>query len=196
MRKKWILVLAAGCLLLGLAGCGEKEFDRTTVEIKKNGHIVQTIVEDFSEPYYDLEELQTTIENECGAYNEAAGEKKAVAFLDAEEKDGVLTAKLEYKNAAAYAGFNKKALFCGTIQEAYQSGYDLAVTLRSAQEDGKTVGKAELLEMSKAHVLIIREAVDVRVWDKVLCYSDDVMPREDNSLRVTDQEMLTYIVFQ
>ena len=43
------------CLAAMLTGCGrEPEVTETTIEVKKNGQEVHTIIEDFSESYYNL----------------------------------------------------------------------------------------------------------------------------------------------
>lgn len=195
MRKWLSLMLMISCALFSLTGCGSAAPERTTVEVKKNGHVTHTIVEDFTESYYDLEGLKDTIEEACEAYNGAMG-SELVTLEEAEVEDGVLTAVMDYRSASAYAGFNRQALFTGTVKEAYDAGYDLNQTLYSAQEDGGTIGKEGLLNLPKAHILVIREAIDVRVWDKVLYRSDDVILQEDGSLIVTDSGKLSFIVFK
>ena len=195
MRKWLSLMLMISCVLFSLTGCGSAAPERTTVEVKKNGHVTHTIVEDFTESYYDLEGLKDTIEEACEAYNGAMG-SELVTLEEAEVEDGVLTAVMDYRSASAYAGFNRQALFTGTVKEAYDAGYDLNQTLYSAQEDGGTIGKEGLLNLPKAHILVIREAIDVRVWDKVLYRSDDVILQEDGSLIVTDSGKLSFIVFK
>ncbi len=195
MRKWLSLMLMISCALFSLTGCGSAAPERTTVEVKKNGHVTHTIVEDFTESYYDLEGLKDTIEEACEAYNGAMG-SELVTLEEAEVEDGVLTAVMDYRSASAYAGFNRQALFTGTVKEAYDAGYDLNQTLYPAQEDGGTIGKEGLLNLPKAHILVIREAIDVRVWDKVLYHSDDVILQEDGSLTVTDSGKLSFIVFK
>lgn len=195
MRKWLSLMLMISCALFSLTGCGAAAPERTTVEVKKNGHVTHTIVEDFTESYYDLEGLKDTIEEACEAYNGAMG-SELVTLEEANVEDGVLTAVMDYRSASAYAGFNRQALFTGTVKEAYDAGYDLNQTLYSAQEDGGTIGKEGLLNLPKAHILVIREAIDVRVWDKVLYHSDDVILQEDGSLTVTDSGKLSFIVFK
>lgn len=195
MRKWLSLMLMISCVLFSLTGCGAAAPERTTVEVKKNGHVTHTIVEDFTESYYDLEGLKDTIEEACEAYNGTMG-SELVTLEEAEVEDGVLTAVMDYRSASAYAGFNRQALFTGTVKEAYDAGYDLNQTLYSAQEDGGIIGKEGLLNLPKAHILVIREAIDVRVWDKVLYHSDDVIRQDDGSLTVTDSGKLSFIVFK
>ena len=114
MRKWLSLMLMISCALFSLTGCGSAAPERTTVEVKKNGHVTHTIVEDFTESYYDLEGLKDTIEEACEAYNGAMG-SELVTLEEAEVEDGVLTAVMDYRSASAYAGFNRQALFTGTV---------------------------------------------------------------------------------
>lgn len=198
MRKHFILLLAAISMVLQLAGCGSDNLaaTETTIELKKNGSVVHTIVEAFAEEYYDLDELKSSIQSACDEYNELAGDG-AVELGSTELQDGKLKVIMNYKSASAYAGFNKQALFAGTVQDAYNAGYDLNVTLLCADSEVGAVGKEELLEMGDKHMIIVREAVDVKAWDKVLYYSDDVIAREDDrTVMVTDSNSLTYIVFE
>ncbi len=68
------------CLAAMLTGCGrEPEVTETTIEVKKNGQVVHTIIEDFSESYYNLDELESTIQQACDTYNASAGKRSGCA---------------------------------------------------------------------------------------------------------------------
>lgn len=196
-----LLLMVSVCMTAVLAGCGDSgraaETDSTTIEVKKNGSVTHTIIEDFSaEEYYDLERLKSAIQETCDAYNAGAG-GDAVMVKNAEVTDTKVKVVMEYKDTAAYAGYNQQALFTGTVKDAFNAGYDLNVTLLSAKEEGKTIGKEELLGMGEKDIVIVREAVDVRVWGRVLYYSDDVLPTSDaKTATVTDANVLTYIIFE
>ncbi|MDO4332238.1 MAG: hypothetical protein Q4C58_06060 [Eubacteriales bacterium] len=198
MRKSLALMLASVVMMLGLAGCGsgESAVTATTIEIRKDGSVIHTIVEEFSEDYYDVEALGREIQDACDSYNATAG-SGAVATGEVEVTDGVLTVQMTYQNASAYAGFNKQALFTGSVKDAYNAGYDLDVTLYSIQDDGEAIGKEDLLNMGEKHIVILREAVDVRVWNKVLYVSGDVVKTGDSRLvMVGGGNELSYIVFE
>lgn len=198
MRKGLAFLLAALILTAGLTGCGSSDspVTETTIEVKKNGSVVHTIVEDFSEDYYDLGALEATIQSACDSYNATAGEG-SVTVGEALETEGVLTVAMTYKDSSAYAGFNRQAMFAGTVKDAYNAGYDLNVTLLSAQNEGESIGKEQLLGMGEKHIVIIRDALNVKVWDKILYYSEDVVQTQDaKTVTVTDGNMLTYIIFE
>ena len=50
--------------------------------------------------------------------------------------------------------------------------------------------------MGEKHIAVVREAVNVRVWDKVQYGSEDVEATANaKTVSVTDADMLTYILF-
>ncbi len=196
MRNKIVPVLAAAGLAIGLAGCGSGDLavTETTIELKKDGSVVHTIVEEFTEDYYDVGRLQEMIQTSCDSYN--AGEEPGVAVEEITNEGGVMRVKMSYPDAAAYAGFNQSALFLGTVKEAYNAGYDLNVTLVSMEDRETAIGKEDILGMGEKHIAIVREAVDVRVWNRVLYASGDVLPTGDaKTVLVGDSNALTYLIF-
>ena len=113
-----------------------------------------------------------------------------------ENDDHTVTVVMQYADASAYSAFNKLALFVGTVKDAFNAGYDLNVTLSSLKGDGEQIGKEDLLKMGEKHIAVVREAVNVRVWDKVRYGSEDVKATANaKTVSVTDADMLTYILF-
>ena len=198
MTRKWIMrALCILCLAAMLTGCGrEPEVTETTIEVKKNGQVVHTIIEDFSESYYNMDELESTIQQACDTYNASAGKEAVVLKAAKENDDHTVTVVMQYADASAYSAFNKLALFVGTVKDAFNAGYDLNVTLSSLKGDGEQIGKEDLLKMGEKHIAVVREAVNVRVWDKVRYGSEDVEATANaKTVSVTDADMLTYILF-
>lgn len=201
MRKGFILLLVSVVLTAILTGCGgsgeSAAAQTTTIELKKNGGVTHTIVESFSEEYYDLEALKNTMQEACDAFNTGAG-GEAVKVESVTENDGGVTVVMQYEDTSAYAGFNKQALFSGTVKDAFNAGYDLDVSLSAAGEKGAVIGRQDLLNMGEKNIVIVREAVNVKVWGKkILYYSDDVAPAADTkTVTVTDGTVLTYIIFE
>ena len=81
MTRKWIMrALCILCMAAMMTGCGrEPEVTETTIEVKKNGQVVHTIIEDFSESYYNLDELEKTIQQARDTSN--ASDAKGTALL-------------------------------------------------------------------------------------------------------------------
>lgn len=196
MSKRTALFLCLICMTFFLQGCAQNTvYSETTLNIKKNGAIVNTIVEDFSQDYYQLEGLVSMMEKECTSYNESTG-KELVKIQNVEENNNIITAVMEYEDSAAYAGFNRTAFFVGTIAQAYNAGYDLNIELLCADGSDIPYGKEELLSMGEHHMVIMREAMNVQLFGDVVAYSDDVMEiGSSRKVMVTDSENLSYIVF-
>jgi len=197
MRKFLIIMLSIVCLMT-MAACGNQQsaVTETTIEVKRNGSVVHTIVEEFAEEYYSLEDLTQEIHSACEAYNAAAG-KERVVTESIELNDGILKVVMCYEDVSDYSSFNQVALFSGTIQKAIDSGYHLQVNLLPADGGEISIGPKELYEMKNAHLLILREAVNVIVWDDVLYYTSNVMETDDpERVMVMEQDALSYIVFK
>ena len=197
MPKFMMRILTVLCFAVFLAGCGGEvgTVSRTAIELKKNGSVVHTIVDDFAESYYDIEELKNTIVQACDTYNDAAG-KEAVKMESAEAADGTATVVMTYDSAQSYSDFNRQALFAGTVKDAFKAGYDLNVTLFPVREGETAIKKDELLGMGEKKIAIVREAVDVKVWGKIRYLSEDAVLGDDaDTASVTDENSLTYILF-
>ena len=194
MRKMVLLLLTAALLLAGCGGDKDTE-EATNLEFRKNGQVVHTIVEDFSASYYSLDELMSEVSSQADTYNGTAGSKR-ITVDSAEVKDGVITMVMTFQSAADYSSFYRQALFCGTVKEAFDAGYDLDVTLKSVKEDGTTVGRQDILEMGERHIIVLREAVTVRPWADILYVSGDVEAAGSREAASTDPQALSYIIFR
>lgn len=194
MRKMVLLLLAAAFLL---AGCGGNESteDVTSLDFRKNGEVVHTIVEDFSASYYSLEELQSEVQAQVDAYNKNAG-KERITVDSAEVADGVITMVMTFQGAEDYSSFYRQALFCGTVRDAFNAGYDLDVSLVSAQEDGASIGRQDILEMGDRHIIVVREPLVIKPYGDILYASADVEISGNRKATVTDPQALSYIIFK
>ena len=198
MKKISLFLLAVCGIALLMAGCSSKETeeDVSTLELKKNGEIVHTIVEDFGESYYDLDELKSSTEEMIADYNSSAGADR-VKLNSAQTQDGVVRLVMTFKSSEDYSGFYRQALFSGTVKEAFGAGYDLDVTLNSVKEEGTTISKQDILDMGDKHVAIVRENINIRPYGDILYMSSDVTLGADGKTAVvTNGESLSYIIFK
>ncbi len=199
MRKAFAAVLTAAALFAA-AGCGgvdgDPPPDRSLLQIKKNGRVEQTIVEPFDREYYDLEELEDMIQQSCQEYNDRMGRGR-VSAKRASLEDGVLTVEMRYKSAEDFADFNGQAMFVGTVDQARDAGYQLDMSLESADAQLPGADLRTLLSMGDSHLLLWRGEGDVSVWGEILYYSSGVELSEDDlqTVTFTDPEKLSMIVF-
>ena len=157
MKKMNLFLLTVLGAALLLSGCGSKaeEEETTTLELKKNGEIVQSIIEDFGESYYDLDELKSTTESMIAGYNESAGSDN-IKLQSAEVTDGVVHLVMTFRKSEDYTGLYRQALFSGTVKDAFNAGYDLDITLNSVKEEGATINKQDILDMGEKHIAVVR----------------------------------------
>ena len=191
MKKMNLFLLTVLGAALLLSGCGSKaeEEETTTLELKKNGEIVQSIIEDFSESYYDLDELKSTTESMIAGYNESAGSDN-IKLQSAEVTDGVVHLVMTFRKSEDYTGLYRQALF-------FNAGYDLDITLNSVKEEGATINKQDILDMGEKHIAVVRETTTVKTYGDILYISDDVtMGPDDRTATVTNGESLSYIIFK
>ena len=74
MMKKFIMMGVLMSLAVIATACGNKTQTEdggqiTSISIEKNGSIENTIVEDFSQSYYELDSLSAMIEQDIEAYH-------------------------------------------------------------------------------------------------------------------------------
>ncbi len=167
----------------------------TTLEFKKNGQVVHTIVEDFSADYYDLDELETDVKSQIEEYNTRVGSDR-ISLDSSELEDGTLTMVMTFQGAEDYSSFYRQALFCGTVKAAFEAGYDLDIELNSAQEEGTTINKQDILDMGERHIIVVREAIHLKPYADILYASGDVEVTGDRDAVVTDGQSLSYIIFR
>ena len=177
MKKKQIVGLLLTAVMC-LAGCGNAVIQTDTLSLLKDGTATYTIISDFSEDYYDLEELKVMAQEEVTAYG------SGVQITEAVVEEGVLNFQYTFDTLSHYAGFMENACYQSTVEQAIKAGYKSDTHLASAK-DGNTILMND--ERIQRHQLFVwNEAVTVRCSGNVLYYSGnlklkgktDVVPKE------------------
>ena len=148
MVKRIKAIFMSVCMAWLLCACDMigGNVDTTTVSFQKDGGVTQIIVEDFSQPYYNAEELERDIASKIAEYNANAGVEDAIVLKDVKlGENKVINVKIEFKNSTDYKMFNEKELFCGTVADAYKEGYEFT-TMRDAAQEGLVLSAADVLE--------------------------------------------------
>lgn len=123
--KKIMVVAMMAVMIITFSGCGKagdvSKLGKTSITVKKNGAVVNTIIEDFAENYYDTAELQEMTENEVNAFIVSNGEGSAE--LDSiENDDGKVKMVINFGSADNYADFNGETFEYETVSDAILSG--------------------------------------------------------------------------
>lgn len=182
--KKVGSILITMCAV-ALTACAGNEVVNTeddskvsSITINKDGSVESTIVEDFSQDYYDVEELKTMIEDAVAEYKSQDSSAK-VSLKKCERQADIVNVVMEYGDYKAYTGFNEETFFVGTIKDAYEAGYDLDYTLHAVSDKTKKkeITKNDLISMGDYNITIIENfGVDERLEEttklRVNCYDD------------------------
>lgn len=196
--KKWKMLLLVGCIAGLLCACGMLggDVDTTTVSFDKDGKVTETIVEDFSQPYYDEEELKKDIATEISAYNSKSGDAEAITLGDVElGDDKMIRVEMNFKSCADYKAFNEKELFWGTVADAYSAGYEFT-SMRDAVQEGVVLSAADVLEKGEMHMVILEEAQQVIVPGKICYISDGVSVIEEKRAINLNEGQNAFIIYE
>jgi len=195
MRKLLAIILCC-IFILSLCSCKEEQitFDEPSVRVSKNGIITQTIVERFDKSYYNANELQSEIEKAINDYCLNGGGKDDVSLSDVHTDNGNVFVTLVFSSYEADKKFQGEDVFFGTVNEAYDNGYSLDISLLSV-EDGSVIGKSELMELKKNHILILSTPGLVNTYNKIVYVSPNVEVIDEKNVRIlSDSSGLAYIV--
>jgi hypothetical protein len=143
-----------------ISGCGSKGPAVTTLTIDKEGGVSGTIIEDFEEPYYDLNELTDMAAKEISAYNSDFLSEKV--FLDSaseDEENKKVTVMMHYNGTSDYSHFNQSFLFYGTVQEALDKGYNVSDKL--VDRNGNELGSDGIDANLENHIIITTDKTNI-----------------------------------
>ena len=192
--KKWRAVFLMVCVACLLCACQkETDVDTNTVIIDKKGQITEAIVEEFNQPYYDLDELKSNIEGQVASYNTQSSNEEAVSLDKIELTEQTVHVNITFADYNAYTGFNEKELFAGTVADAYSAGYEFP---QMKQTDGTAVSQADVLELGEKHVVILEEQQQVKVPGKITHISDGVSLVDDKTAVNLNEGQKAFIIYE
>ena len=180
MKKKKIVGLLLAATMC-LAGCSSAAIETDTLSLSDDGMATYTIISDFSEDYYDLEELKSMAQEEVTAYG------TGVQITEAVVEEGILRFQYAFDSLSHYAGFMGTTCYQATVGQALREGYKSDTQLTSAK-DGSTVQMKDAA-LQGYELLVWNESVAVRCDGNVLYYSSnlglkgktDVVPKEEST---------------
>lgn len=136
-----------------LMGCGIDRIDTTTISIDKDGRVTSTIIEDFGESNYDLQELRDMASREASVYNsDFMSDKVFLESTSQNEQTGDVTMVISYNSTSDYSHFNQVSLFYGTVSEALEKGYKISDQL--VDKDGNALEEEGINEHLEDHIII------------------------------------------
>ncbi len=184
-------------MMVFLTACGGKDLtktDATSVTVKKDGSVINVIFEDFSEGYYNIDELKNMAEDEVNAYNAQNGESKA-ELTSLEREDSNIKMVMKFASASDYTSFNSEQLMFGTVSELKLSGVNVDTNL--VDTNGVPVSSEDIAGiLDDQHVLVTENKGLVALPYKVKYTSKGVSLTDSSvaDLSQTAEGELTYIV--
>lgn len=216
MKKKVIALCLGTAAVSMLAACGSADVTENTVELKKNGKIVEYTMEDFAESYYDAEELKSFIQSEVDTYQEENEGSIKVSKSEVEDQTAYLT--IQYDSVDTFSDFNGIDCFAGSIVQARSAGYDFDadfIDVASGDSEADSEGSVDELEIlpvvpadivlqdDELKVFIIRDDVDIIVPGTIVYVSaehTEVTAGNTVSVNIedeeTDKDVLVYVLYK
>lgn len=210
--EKWKKISLLVLLGFILSGCGKTTVEVTTIAIQKDGTIEHTMVENFGEESVDT--LQSMMQEKVDIYNDDnSGTEGSITINTVETDEGMVKVVMTYPDAASFDGFMnmdvvavdpalRAPFFYGTVEDAYMQGYDMEISLESAEEGDGLQGKNDLLSMGKNKLIIYDNemnqgaAVQISTQEKPLYISDNVTVAGKNLVEVSETDKLAYILLE
>lgn len=184
MKTKYILTALLAAAVVMMWGCTTASLEavsQDTIELKDDQSLTYTIVTDFDEDYYDVDELTAMAEEETE--KSGLGIRVGSAFVT----DDVISFTYEMDSADDYQTFMETSCYLGTIATALSDSYKLQVTVTSVKDQTQSI----LADVSHTgySLFIWNEIIAVRCPGKVMYYSTnleltddyDVVPAADST---------------
>ena len=210
MGKKKAIGLVMMLLLSTLlfTGCSKETVyvpvTENTIEVTEEGRLIGYIVEPFEKEYYDITELETMVRSEIDDYNSAKQDLVTEAgrvpilvekVMMAEDGSKKAVVALNFQNAAVCADYTGCEIFLGTVAEAKTAGYELENQL-TAVKGGEALAGEQMQKEESKQILILKDAVSVRVTGKVQYLSANAKKTAEGFVDCTADEELKYIIYK
>ena len=168
-----LTVLSLSGLMLAMTACSYLKGypDANTIEFLKSGSLRETSVEEYSEEYYDLEELRNLIMDSVNSYNEENENAINIDLYDV--KGRTVRLVMTYRDTAAYEAFNTQPLFAGSV-EGYGREIPAEVVFYEKGEDQALKETGEKPDLSGMTLYVVTEPVDVITDGQIEYVSGDV----------------------
>ncbi len=188
-----LICISMTCMIL--AGCG-KEYDIPqsglgSVDISKDGRVDAVLLDDFSKDEYVESELKAYIDTELSSYNSIHG-AGSITFNGSELNDGIMKVKLSFASLEDYDAFMPDSLFTGTVQEAYDKGYDMDQALAVADTPEHIIGKNDLMNMADQRIMVFSGKKSIKVPGRIKYYTQSMKQTGEDTVEASEDG--TYII--
>ncbi len=192
-RKRIVVMILASCLFFVLSGCGKTSYDATTIEFRKDGHIIEHIVEEFPASMYDEAEWEAEAKSLISDHN--ASGRGQIELNDVVYENDILKCSLDYEDDDAYYYFNEQPIFYGTIADAIKAGYSLMVPVTEV-ETGNSIGADRLKLMKESNIVILSGQTKFKLCKPAKYISENVQLDPKGKSGSITNDNACYLVFE
>ena len=207
-----------GILAAALALCGcSSSIEETTAVVSKDGKVTSYLFEQFSQSYYDKDELEQYIEEEIEKYV-SDNPEASIKLSKLKLSDDTLRAQIEFGTDDDYAGFNSVTFYNASVVQAMSDGYEFDVDFYDITDSVETeadnssdssddayvpatVSLDDITADTQNKVIITDENIDIRVKGKILYVSEPkakLLSKDTVSLpklEEGDEKEMIYIIY-
>lgn len=200
--KKFIVIGIFMILSTCMVGCGSDSSKDdelvTSVSIQKDGTLKGVIVEDFDKSYYNVTALTSMIQEAIADYDKQnITAQITLESCELVENDAKVKVIINYDSPQSYMDFNSETIFVGTIQEAYEAGYDMDLELYSvSDEPSAPLTKQEILNMGTEHIVIMEENMRVKCYGNILYIGNGVSLVSKKVADMENTDGLSALIFK
>lgn len=172
-KKQLIFIILLVMTIVMTAGCSGQSAelaDKSSIRVFSDGHIEARIVESFEQDYYNESELMEMVTEEITTYNIKRG-GEPIKVLSEELVNQQMILELSFEDSESFNDYMPDTIFFGTVNDAYQEGYDFNRSLSVVGKDGATIGKKDLLNMAKHKLIIYTGETPLLAPNKITYYS-------------------------
>lgn len=194
-----ILMILSACMV----GCGSESSKEdelvTSVSIQKDGTLKGIIVEEFDESYYNVAALTEMIQEAISDYDRQNSTAQIVLeSCELVENDTKVKVVISYDSAQSYTDFNSETIFVGTVQEAYEAGYDMDLELYAVSDEKplEPITKQEILNMGTEHIVIMEENMRVKCYGNILYIGKGVNLVSRKTADMENTDGLSALIFK
>ncbi len=171
-RRITVISMIAACVFISACTGGYEtpEEGLQSISLSSGGSVDAVLRDDFSKENYDENELAEYINRQISEYN-SAHSQNAVSLESHQKQDTQMVVGLHFASWGDYDAFMPDSLFTGTVQEAYDMGYDLNCALSYADMPEHVIGKNELMNMADKKIVIYEGKGSISLPRKIKYYT-------------------------
>ena len=143
--------------------------------------------------FWDDAEAAQNINQELADYNAIHG-ADSITLGENSLENGVMHMSFIFSSAEDYNNYMPDDLYLGTVQGAYDKGYDFNRSLYKASASENSIGKKDLLERGSDRIAVLTGTSSIKLPDKIDYYSQG-MTMDDKYTVTPDANGIYFVLY-